>query len=77
MKVKTRISAGSWLPPSQPRFEVNAGTAVLNSQATPRFSTLNFELSTPTASEVMQLNSIEELIEDIRQGKMVVLMDDE
>lgn len=25
----------------------------------------------------MQLNSIEELIEDIRQGKMVVLMDDE
>ena len=25
----------------------------------------------------MQLNSIEELIEDIRQGKMVILMDDE
>ena len=25
----------------------------------------------------MQLNSIEEIIEDIRQGKMVVLMDDE
>src|SRR5690606_31361763 len=25
----------------------------------------------------MQLNSVEELIEDIRQGKMVILMDDE
>ncbi len=25
----------------------------------------------------MELNSIEELIEDIRQGKMIVLMDDE
>jgi 3,4-dihydroxy 2-butanone 4-phosphate synthase/GTP cyclohydrolase II len=25
----------------------------------------------------MQLNTVEELIEDIRQGKMVILMDDE
>ncbi|MGE8479077.1 MAG: 3,4-dihydroxy-2-butanone-4-phosphate synthase, partial [Pseudomonas shirazensis] len=25
----------------------------------------------------MALNSIEELVEDIRQGKMVILMDDE
>ena len=25
----------------------------------------------------MQLNSVEELIEDIRQGRMVILMDDE
>jgi 3,4-dihydroxy-2-butanone 4-phosphate synthase len=25
----------------------------------------------------MELNSIEEIIEDIRQGKMVVIMDDE
>ena len=25
----------------------------------------------------MQLNSVEELLEDIRQGKMVILMDDE
>ena len=25
----------------------------------------------------MQLNTVEELLEDIRQGKMVILMDDE
>ncbi len=25
----------------------------------------------------MQLNSVEEIVEDIRQGKMVILMDDE
>ncbi|MDH5472925.1 MAG: 3,4-dihydroxy-2-butanone-4-phosphate synthase, partial [Gammaproteobacteria bacterium] len=25
----------------------------------------------------MQLNSIEEIIEDLRQGKMVIIMDDE
>ena len=32
---------------------------------------------TVTVKSTMQLNTTEELIEDIRQGKMVILMDDE